>query len=89
MISVGYNSDILTQTLYSMRFTFGTPHISTIILYLVGMPIVVLMVLDRYFAWRLVDQTLNLQLFFLGAILVSVGGLINLSLAIRRNLRRN
>ena len=72
-----------------MRFTFGKPHISTTILYLIGVPIVVMMVLDRYFAWRLVDQTLNLQLFLIGAILVTVGGVINLALTIRQNLRRN
>lgn len=72
-----------------MRFTFGKPHISTTILYLVGMPMVVLMVLDRYFAWHLVDQALNLQLFFIGAILVTLGGVINLASTIRQNLRRN
>jgi hypothetical protein len=72
-----------------MRFTFGKPHISTTFLYLIGVPIVVMMVLDRYFGWRLVDQTLNLQLFLIGAILVTVGGVINLALTIRQNLRRN
>ena len=50
---------------------------------------VVLMVLDRYFAWHLVDQALNLQLFFIGAILVTLGGVINLASTIRQNLRRN
>ena len=71
-----------------MRFTFGTTHIVSKILYLVGIPVVLIMVLDRTLNWQLVSETHNLQLFFLGAILVTIGGVINLSVTIWQNFRR-
>lgn len=72
-----------------MRFTFGPTNAISKILYLVGIPIVLLMFFDRLLGWQVVSQETNLKVFLLGAILVALGGLVNITSTIFQNLNRS
>ena len=72
-----------------MRFTFAPATPVSKYLYLVGIPAVVLMFLDRLLEWELVSEQTNLQIFLLGAIVVAFGGVINIGVTILQNLRRS
>ena len=71
-----------------MRFTFGPANAFSRKLYFIGIPIVLLMFFDRLLGWQLVSQETNLKVFLLGAIVVAIGGLVNISATIIQNLNR-
>ena len=72
-----------------MRFTFGPANALSKKLYFVGIPIVLLMFFDRLLGWQLVSQETNLKVFLLGAIVVAIGGLVNITMTIFQNLNRS
>ena len=71
-----------------MRFTFGPANSVSKKLYFLGVPVVLLMFFDRLLGWQLVSQETNLKLFLLGAIIVALGGLVNITMTIIQNLNR-
>ena len=72
-----------------MRFTFGPTNRFSTLLYMLGIPVVLIMFLDRTLSWQLTNEQLNLQLFFAGAIVVTLAALINLVHTILENYRGN
>ncbi len=72
-----------------MRFTFAPTSPLSKTLYAIGVPIVTVMFLDRLLGWELVSEQANMQIFLAGAIVVALGGIINISMTIVENLKRS
>ena len=72
-----------------MRFTFGHSNRFIYILYAAGLPIVLITFFNRILGWGLINEQLNLQLFLLGAINVTLAAVVNLILTIMHNHKRS
>lgn len=62
-----------------MKFVFGPIHRFSKWFYAIGLPVVFITVLDLAMSLGIFDDQFRMQLFFLGAILITIGGIINIS----------
>jgi len=61
-----------------MKFSFGPMHRISIWLYLVGIPMMIVTLLDHSLLLGIFEHRLRLQLFVIAIILAAIAGIINL-----------
>ncbi len=72
-----------------MRLTFGPVHPISIFLYVIGLPLLLLTVIDHIYGMVGFSEVLRLQLFLGASIALVVASVLNLSLHIIRQWQSN
>ncbi|NNJ73262.1 MAG: hypothetical protein HKP09_08775 [Enterobacterales bacterium] len=72
-----------------MKFTFGPVHPISIILYVIGIPLLFLTIADHVGSYFDLSDALRLQLFLAGSICLVSASILNLGLHIYRQWRSN
>ena len=72
-----------------MKFTFGPVHPISIILYVIGVPLLLITIADHLGRYFDLSEALRLQLFLAGSICLVSASILNLGLHIYRQWRSN